>query len=114
MMKSRHPIAALLFFILSSAVQAAGSPMNEDFTNLISLSKNAIEAGKQEDAQAFAEKTNIAMEALKAQAQNEKGYSIKLPRASAKLKAALKAAKAGNIQEGIDNLELAVTEMQKK
>ena len=43
MMKSRHPIAALLFFILSSAVQAAGSPMNEDFTNLISLSKSAIE-----------------------------------------------------------------------
>ena len=95
------------------AVHAAGSPMNEDFTHLIALSNNAIEAGKLGDEEAFLEKTNIAMDAYKEQASNEMGYSIRLPRTAPKLRAALKAAKAGNVQDGIAALEQAIEVMQK-
>ena len=54
------------------------------------------------------------MDAYKEQASNEMGYSIRLPRTAPKLRAALKAAKAGNVQEGIAALEQAVEVMQKK
>ncbi|WNB74047.1 hypothetical protein [Methylomonas koyamae] len=42
------------------------------------------------------------------------GYSIRLPRVGKQLKAALKAAKAGNTAEGVTDLENAIAEMQKK
>ncbi len=53
------------------------------------------------------------MDAFKKQASNEKGYSIRLDRTAPKLRAALKAAKAGSIEEGVTSLEQAVEEMQK-
>lgn len=53
------------------------------------------------------------MDAYKEQASNEKGYSIRLPRTAPKLRAALKAAKAGNFQDGITALEQAIEIMQK-
>jgi len=105
---------AVLFTLLSINVHAAGSPINEDFSNLIALSENAIEAGKLGDNQAFIEKTDIAVNAFKEQSANQKGYSIRLPRTGPKLRAALKAAKAGDIQAGISDLENAIAVMQKE
>ncbi|WKJ92272.1 hypothetical protein QZJ86_09070 [Methylomonas montana] len=109
-MKIRHFLMALLLSFGSFAAHAAGSPMNESFTNLIALSNNALEIGKKGDTQAFIDSTTIAWEALKE--QNEKGSSIRLQRANAKLKAAIKAAKAGNLPEGIANVEQGIVEMQ--
>lgn len=94
------------------AVHAAGSPMNENFSNLIELSNKAIQSAKQGDQQAFVDETNIVLEALKT--QDEKGSSIRLQRASAKLKAALKAGKAGDLQEGIDQIEQGIIIMEIK
>lgn len=113
-MKAKYILMALLLSVLSITVQAAGSPMNESFTELIALSNEAIEAGQQGNAQAFIEKINGTLEILKA--QDEKGSSIRLQRTSAKLKMALKAAKAGKLQEGIEAVQegIAIMESEKK
>lgn len=109
-MKAKYFLMALFLSVLSMTVQAAGSPMNESFTELIALSNDAIEAGQAGDAQVFIEKINVTIETLKA--QNDKGSSIRLQRANAKLKAALKAAKAGKLQEGIEALQQGIVEME--
>lgn len=109
-MKTKYFLMALLLSVLSLGAHAAGSPMHENFTDLIALSNDAIEVGKQGDAKTFIEKINITLETLKA--QDEKGSSIRLQRASAKLKAALKAAKAGKLQEGVDAVEQSIAMMQ--
>lgn len=88
--------------------------MNEDFSNLIALSKSAIETGKANDSAVFLEKVTVAVDAYKAQEEASKSYSIHLPRAGKQLKAALKAAKAGSIAEGVTDLENAIAEMEKK
>lgn len=113
-MQPTRLLPALFISILSLNVHAAGSAMNEDFSNLIALSKSAIEVGKNNDAEAFLEKINRAIDAYKTQEKATKSYSIHLPRAGNQIKAALKAVKAGNIQEGIADLENAVVEMEKK
>ncbi len=109
-MKAKYFLMALLLSVLSMTVHAAGSPMNENFTELIALSNDAIEAGQQGDAKAFIEKIHGTLEVLKA--QDEKGSSIRLQRASAKLKTALKAAKAGKLQEGIDAVQQGIAIME--
>ncbi|QPK64538.1 hypothetical protein IVG45_06155 [Methylomonas sp. LL1] len=109
-MKIKYFLMALLLSFLSLQAHAAGSPLNESFTNLIALSNNAVEAGKKGDTQAFIDSATVAWEALKE--QNEKGSSIRLQRANAKLKAAIKAAKAGNLQQGIADVEQGIVEMQ--
>ena len=103
-------ILMLLLSSLSFQVFAAGSPMHENFTDLIALSNDAIEAGNQGDVQGFIKSTNLTLETLKA--QDEKGSSIRLQRASAQLKAALKAAKAGNLKEGIAAVEQGIEIMK--
>ncbi|ATG90150.1 small metal-binding protein SmbP [Methylomonas koyamae] len=109
-MKISYFLVALLLSCVSLSAQAAGSPMNESFTNLIALSNSAVEIGKKGDTQGFIDSTTAAWEALKQ--QNEKGSSIRLQRANSKLKAAIKAAKAGNLQEGIADVEQGIVEMQ--
>ncbi|MDT4288382.1 hypothetical protein RO575_02315 [Methylomonas sp. MO1] len=109
-MKIRHFLMALLLSFGSLAAHAAGSPLNESFTNLLALSNNALEVGKTGDTKAFIESATVAWEAMKV--QNEKGSSIRLQRANAKLKAAIKAAKAGNLQEGIAEVEQGIEEMK--
>ncbi|MGR8932349.1 MAG: hypothetical protein ACU836_17105 [Gammaproteobacteria bacterium] len=110
-MKIKYFLLVALLSLFSLGAQAAGSPLNESFTNLIALSNNAIEVGKAGDAQAFVESIRTALEALGE--QNDKGSSIRLQRASAKMKKALKAGKADNLPQGIANLEKAIAEMQK-
>jgi hypothetical protein len=109
-MKTKYFIAALLLSMLSMGAYAAGSPMNENFTNLIALSNNALESGKQGDSQAFIDKTNTTLAALKI--QEEKGSSIRLQRASAKIKTALKSAKAGDLQAGIAGVQQGIDIME--
>jgi hypothetical protein len=109
-MKTNYFIAALLLSVLSMGAYAAGSPMNENFANLIALSNNALESGKQGDNQAFIDKTNTTLAALKA--QEEKGSSIRLQRASSKIKGALKSAKAGDLQAGIDGIQQGIDIME--
>ncbi|MGD0959393.1 MAG: hypothetical protein ABSB19_06270 [Methylomonas sp.] len=109
-MKPKYFLAVLLLSILATGAFAAGSPINENFSNLITLSNDAIEAGKQGDKQAFIEKINTALTALKD--QDEKGSSIRLQRASSKLKSALKAAKAADLQTAIDQVQQGITIMQ--
>ncbi|OAI13518.1 MULTISPECIES: hypothetical protein [Methylomonas] len=109
-MKTTHYLIALLLTLASLQAAAAGSPMNESFTKLIALSNSAIEVGKAGNQQAFVDSATVAWEALKQ--QNEQGSSIRLQRANAKLKAAIKAGKAGNLSEGISELEQGIVEMQ--
>jgi hypothetical protein len=109
-MKSKYYLAALLLAILSTEAYAAGSPLNESFTNLIALSNSAIDSGKQGDSQAFIDKTTTALEALKT--QEEKGSSIRLQRSGGKLKAAIKSAKAGDLQAGISEVQQGIEVMQ--
>jgi len=111
-MKIKYFLLPLLLSLFSVGAQAAGSPLNESFNNLIALTNNSIEVGAKGDAQAFIDSTNATMEALSA--QNDKGSSIRLQRANAKMKDAVKAGKAGNLPEGIASLEKAIVEMQKK
>lgn len=109
-MKSKYLIMALSLFLIPMGSYAAGSPMNESFTELIGLSNEAIEVGEKGDANAFSEKITATIAILKA--QDEKGSSVRLQRASAKLKAALKAAKAGRLPEGVADVQQAVEIMQ--
>ena len=113
-MKIRNCLMAFLLGFLPIAVQAAGSPLNESFTELIALTNDAIESGNQGDSAAFIQKTQATLEALKV--QDEKGSSIRLQRASAKLKAALKAANAGNLPDGVADLQqgIAIMNIAKK
>lgn len=110
-MKIKYFLMALLLAFFSLNVQAAGSPLNEDFTNLIALSNNAIQVAQTGDADAFVDSVKVALEALGE--QNDKGSSIRLQRANAKMKAALRAGKAGKLPAGITALEKGIVEMQK-
>jgi hypothetical protein len=101
---------ALSLFLIPLGSFAAGSPMNESFTELIGLSNEAIEVGDKGDAKAFSEKVAATVAILKT--QDEKGSSIRLQRASSKLKAGLKAAKAGRLPEGVVDVQQAVEIMQ--
>lgn len=109
-MKIRYFLMALLLSFVSVQAHAAGSPLNESFTNLIELSNTAVEVGKKGDSEAFIASATVAWEALKE--QNEKGSSIRLQRANAKLKAAIKAAKAGDLPAGVAEVEQGILEMQ--
>jgi hypothetical protein len=111
-MKSKYFLMVLLLSCLPMGVFAAGSPMHENFTDLIALSNDAIEVGNGGDAQAFINSINLTLTTLKA--QDEKGSSIRLQRASAKLKVALHAAKSGNTKEGVEAIQQAIEIMQEK
>lgn len=103
-------LMALLLSVFSLGVQADGSPLNESFTNLIGLSNDAIGVANQGDADAFVDSVKVALEALGE--QNDQGSSIRLQRASARMKKALKAGKAGKLPEGIAALESAIAQME--
>lgn len=111
-MNFKHILVVLLLSLFSSGmVHAAGEPINEDFTALISLSEKMIEAGKQSDTTGFVsaaeEASNVAKE------QGMKGNSPKLQRVAPKFKAAKKAVKAGDFEKGIKLIEEAIAGMKK-
>jgi hypothetical protein len=111
-MKNQYILMGFLLFLLSMGAHAVGSPMNEDFTHLVDLSNQAIEVGKTGDTQAFIDSVNVVRKALSE--QGETGSSIGLQRANAKLKAAVKAAKAGDLPKGIAAVEQGIEIMKIK
>lgn len=112
-MNFKNILAALLLSLFSfGVVHAAGSPMHEDFTNLISLSEKMIEAGKQSDSTGFVAAANEASDAAKD--QGLKGNSPILQRVGAKFKQAKKAVKGGDFPAGIKLAEDAIAEMKKE
>ena len=61
-MNFKHIIMVLLLSLFaSSAVYAAGSPINEDYTALIALGEKMLEASKASDSTAF---TTIASRSI--------------------------------------------------
>ncbi|MGZ8161366.1 MAG: hypothetical protein ACXWTK_03065 [Methylobacter sp.] len=110
-MNLKQTTAALLLSLFSLGVgHAAGEPVNEDLSFLFLLSDEMVALAKQGDSEGF---TDMANAALKLTAEN-RNNSIILPRASAKLRAAKYAVKAGNFDEGIEAVEQAKAIMMKK
>jgi len=110
-MKLRHALAALLlsFFSIAGA-QAAGSPMNEDFSQLVAASQKAVAAGKTGSVEAFTADTETAFKLAKEKSTT--ANSPAMQRITSKLKAALNEAKAGKIPEGTAALEDALANMK--
>ncbi len=111
-MNFKNIMAALLLSLFSMSVAyAAGSPIHEDFTELLSLADKMLEAGKAKDKDAF---VNVATEAgAVAKDQGNKGNSPRLQRVSTKFKQAKKAAKAGDFTAANALIDETIVEMKK-
>ena len=109
-MRTKPLLMIGLLSVLSMGAYAAGSPVHENFTDLIALSNTAVELGQQGDAPGFIAKTNETLEVLNA--QEERGSSVRLQRADEELRAALKAAKAGNLPAGVAAVEKGIAVMK--
>jgi ribosomal protein S20 len=111
-MKFRYILAAMLLSLLSiGAAQAAGSPLHEDYTALLTISDKMLEAAKANDVAAF---TTLASEASDvAKDQGNKGNSPRLQRISTNIKKAKKAAKAGDFPLATSLVDEARVEMNK-
>jgi len=111
-MNFRNILAALMLSLFSlGVVHAAGSPMHEDFTQLLAIADKALEAGKQADATGF---TTLATEGVDvAKDQGNKGLSITLQRVMGKFKQAKKAVKGGDFPAAMKLVEEAKAEMSK-
>ncbi|MBS1212396.1 MAG: hypothetical protein H6R26_1012 [Proteobacteria bacterium] len=110
-MSYRHTFLALLvslFFI--GGVQAAGSPMNEDFSKLVSLTQKAIETGKTGNVEAFTADTVAAQQLAKEQSTTANSPSMQ--RIASKLRVAMNLAKEGKIPEATAALEEALATMK--
>jgi hypothetical protein len=110
-MKLKPIFAALLLSVFSmGAAQAAGSPMNEDFTQLVALSQKAIATGKTGTVEAFAADAEAAFKLSKEKSTT--ANSPAMQRITSKLKAAMNEAKAGKVAEGTAALEEALANMK--
>jgi hypothetical protein len=111
-MNFRHILAALVLSLFTmGAVQAAGQPIHEDFTELLGLSDKMLEAGKAKDSAAFVDLATQASGVTKD--QGNKGNSPRLQRVSTAFKKAKKAAKANNFDEANKVIDEAIVEMKK-
>jgi hypothetical protein len=110
-MKLKHAFAVLLlsFFSVGGA-QAAGAPMNEDFSQLAVLSEKAITSGKSGTTEAFAMDAEAAFKLAKEKSTTANSPAIQ--RITSKLKAAMHEAKAGKVAEGTAALEEALAIMK--
>ena len=111
-MNFKNVFAALLLalFFVAGGAQAAGSPMNEDFTQLVAASQKAIATGKLGNAEAFAADAEAAFKLAKE--KNTTANSPAMQRIAGKLKTAMNEAKAGKIPEGTAALEDALANMK--
>jgi hypothetical protein len=101
----------LLSLIFVGGVQAAGSPMNEDFSGLVALSEKALATGKSGNSAAFVVDAEAAFKLAKEQSTT--ANSPAMQRISSKLRAAMNAAKDGKIAEGTALIEEALVDMKK-
>ena len=110
-MKSRHPLLALLFCVFFvGGVQAAGAPMNQDFSQLMALSRKAIDSGKAGNSEALVEDTVAAFSTAKE--QNTTSNSPTMQRILRDLKTARNSAQDGKTAEAVAALEAAMAKMQ--
>ena len=110
-MKLKHAFAALLVSAFSmSGALAAGSPMNEDFSQLVALSQKAIATGKTGTVEAFAVDAEAAFKLAKEKSTT--ANSPAMQRITSKLKTGMNEAKAGKVAEGTAALEDAVASMK--
>jgi hypothetical protein len=108
----RNILATLLISLFSLTAFAAGSPMHEDFTELLGISDKMLEAAKQADGPGF---TQLAEQGLSvAKDQNMKGTSPGLQRVMERMKHAKKAGKKGDFEKGTKLIEEAIAEMKKE
>jgi len=106
-MKLKHAFAALLLSAFSiSGAQAAGSPMNEDFSEIVALSQKAVATGKTGTVEAFAADADAAYKASKEKLT--RANSPAMQRITGKLKNGANEAKAGKVVEGTAAIEEAI------
>lgn len=107
----RKIFAALIISLFSVTAFAAGSPMNEDFTELLSISDKILEAAKNSDGTTVSSLAEQGI--LVAKDQGMKGQSPGLQRVSERMKAAKKAGKKGDFEKATKAINEAVAEMKK-
>jgi hypothetical protein len=98
----------LLAAVVPAGAHAAGGPMNQDLTTLAAPSQKAVDAGKRGDAAAFVQEAEAALAQAKAATD-----SAAQQRIVGKLKRAVNLGKAGNVAEGTQVVEEAMTDMTK-
>jgi len=110
-MKLKHLLLTLLLSIFSiGSALAAGSPMNEDFTELSALTQKAVNTGKTGTVEAFAADAEVAFKFSK-----EKLTTLTSPamqRITGKIKTGMNEAKAGKVPEATTALEEALAMMK--
>ena len=110
-MKLKHAFAALLLSAFSiSGAQAAGSPMNEDFSEIVTLSQKAIATAKTGTVEAFAADADAAYKASKEKLT--RANSPAMQRITGKLKIGANQAKDGKVAEGTAAIEEALAIMK--
>jgi hypothetical protein len=107
----RKILIALVMSSFALTAFAAGSPMNEDFTELLGISDKIIEAAKNSDGTTV---TSLAEQGvLVAKDQGMKGQSPGLQRVAERMKAAKKAGKKGDFEKATTVMNEAKAEMTK-
>jgi Small metal-binding protein len=104
-------VVLLLALFSSSLVFAAGEPMNEDFSALITLSEKMIQAGHQADSTGFVAAAEEASTVVKEKGMN--GNSPKLQKVAPRFKAAKKAVNDGDFDKAVKLVEEALALMKK-
>ncbi len=103
-MTFKQPSVALLLALSTlSVANAAGTAVNEDLTQLISLSDEMINLGNKGDTAGFTKLANTALSLTRENRNN----SIILPRTSAKIRAAKSSVKAGKFTEAVESVKQA-------
>jgi hypothetical protein len=112
-MNFKNILAVLMLSVFTMGVaNAAGSPINEDFTALLGFSDKLLEAGKAKDATSF---VTIADEAIGvAKDQGNKGGSPTLQRVSSRYKNAKKLVKTGKFDDAVKLIDETIVEMKKE
>jgi ribosomal protein S20 len=105
-------VAVLMAMFSMGVVYAAGEPMNEDFTELLSISDKLLDAAKNKDITAFEAAAREGSDVAKEQGM--KGSSLKVQRVSTMFKKAKKAAKEGNFDEATTVVNEAISEMKRE
>jgi hypothetical protein len=111
-MNFKNILAVLMLSVFTMGVaNAAGSPINEDFTALKGFSEKLIAAGKASDATTF---VSLADEAIGvAKDQGNKGGSPTLQRVSMRYKNAKKLVKTGKFDDAVKLIDETLVEMNK-
>lgn len=105
-------VALLLSLLPLGVLQAAGSPINEDFSAIIKLSQKALESAKAGKAEDFVKEATEAR--AMASEMNKTGNSVILGRVGGKFRDAVNAGKEGKLEDGAKSVELALAELTKK